>query len=186
MWDLHAYDGLEIEWTEGDGKTYTLVLKDELEEEDRGDGSGRTKSGVVWEAEIKMEREGGRAWVPWGGFRPTYRGRKWEGGGELKVREIKRVGVMMRSFFGEQEGGFRVVLRGVCAVRVGREGGEVVEGVRKGDEDEEEGCLGKGNQEEEGGVDEKSAGGAYGQRGASVTEKGAGWGGWLASMCVVS
>ena len=162
VWDLRGYEGVEVEWAEGDGKVYTLVLKDEVQGE-RGDG--RARSGVCWEVEVRCVGEGGRMWLPWEGFRPTYRGREWPGAGELKTGGIVRVGVMMRSFFGEQEGPFRVLLKSVCAVKGGGDGG--------------------GEGEGEGGAnwDEKRAGGG----GREVeAEKEAGWGEWLAGMCVVS
>lgn len=165
-WDLHAYDGVEVEWAQGDGKVYALVLKDELEA-DRGDG--RARSGVNWEVDIRCGAEGGRVWIPWGEFKATYRGREKPGAGALKTEGIRRVGVMMRSFFGEQEGDFRVVLRSICAVR----GGGDEEAAAVGGED------GGGGET----MDEKSSGEGR-RRGTAETRQG--WGEWIAGVCVVS
>ena len=129
-WDLSAYEGVEIAYAGGDGKTYTLILKDELPTSEEGKrDDGRERAGVSWEAGFVAEEEGEeegkerRVWVPWGAFRATYRGREMDGGGgggkelRLKTEGVKRVGVMMRSGFGKQEGGFGVELRGICARR---------------------------------------------------------------------
>lgn len=80
---------------EGDGKTYTLILKDEPLPGKREDG--REKAGVSWEVDMEAGEEGGRFfWVPWSGFKATYRGKEKGDAGELKIGRVCRVGVMMR------------------------------------------------------------------------------------------
>ena len=102
VWDLSAYDGIQIEVVKSDGKTYTLIVKDEIPEEKREDE--REKSSVSWEydftagasesqADLNM-----RVWVPWGSFNATYRGREKKDAAPLKVREIKRFSLMMRRY----------------------------------------------------------------------------------------
>lgn len=103
-WDLSSYDGIEIEIWKGDGKTYTFILKDEEQTEKREDG--REKAGINWEIEFTgggesddervKEKEGTKVWVPWGDFKATYRGKEKKDAGELKTREVRRVGLMMR------------------------------------------------------------------------------------------
>lgn len=95
-----------MEAGEGDGRVYTLVLKDEEPAGRRRDG--REKAGVSWEVEFgvgeggageeggKGGGEGTRVFVPWGEFRATYRGKEMEDAGELKEGEVRRVGLMMR------------------------------------------------------------------------------------------
>lgn len=91
----------------GDGKVYTLILKDEEAAGKREDG--REKAGVNWEIDFTVgekdgigekEEEGGgegtKVWVPWEEFKATFRGKEKEGAGELKKGEIRRVGLMMR------------------------------------------------------------------------------------------
>lgn len=104
-WDLSAYDGIEVAVGKGDGKMYTLILKDEAPAEKREDG--REKAGVNWEVEFEAagkggegkgveECEGARVWVPWADFTATYRGKERDDAGELKTGQVMRVGLMMR------------------------------------------------------------------------------------------
>lgn len=105
-WDLSTYNGIEVAVGNGDGKTYTLILKDELRDEKREDG--REKAGVNWEVEFEAgsgeeggEKEGDknngtRIWVPWGEFKATFRGKEKKDAGNLKTGEVRRVGLMMR------------------------------------------------------------------------------------------
>ncbi|KAM0794600.1 complex I intermediate-associated protein 30-domain-containing protein [Usnea florida] len=131
-WDLSAYDGVEVlvggeEGGDGGGKVYTLILKDEAGAGKREDG--RERAGVSWEVDFRVgggeegrgERDGGgggeasAVWAPWGEFKATYRGKEMEGAGELRTGEVRRIGFMMRSYFGKQEGEFSLVLRSICA-----------------------------------------------------------------------
>lgn len=105
-WDLSAFDGVEVAVGKGDGKVYTLILKDELPAEKREDG--KEKAGVNWEVEFKAAGKGGeedgeekgekevKVWVPWEDFKATYRGKEKEDAGKLKTGEVRRVGLMMR------------------------------------------------------------------------------------------
>jgi hypothetical protein len=121
-WDLSGYDGIELVFREGDGKVYTLVLKDEESPGKRDDG--REKAGINWEAEFRASEPFGEednakgqstVWVPWKDFKATYRGKEKKDAGELKTGSVKRVGIMMRSYFDKQSGDFSVVLRSICA-----------------------------------------------------------------------
>ena len=91
----------------GDGKVYTLILKDEAAAGKREDG--REKAGVNWEVDFQVgedgKGEGGKevggddvtkVWVPWEDFKATFRGKEKEDAGELKKGEVRRVGLMMR------------------------------------------------------------------------------------------
>lgn len=96
----------------GDGKVYTLILKDEAAAGKREDG--REKAGINWEVDFKVgeedgegegEGEGGekgggddvtKVWVPWEDFKATFRGKEKKDAGELKKGEVRRVGLMMR------------------------------------------------------------------------------------------
>ena len=113
-WDLSAYDGIEVEVGRGDGKVYTLILKDGEEAAGGKREDGREKAGVSWEVDFVVGEEGGvgdgdeekegggggdegtKIWVPWEEFKATYRGKEKDDAGELKRGEIKRVGLMMR------------------------------------------------------------------------------------------
>ena len=99
---MGAYDGIEVEVGKGDGKIYTLILKDEEAAGKRGDG--REKAGINWEVDFQIGEEDGeeggdgvtKVWVPWGEFKATFRGKEKEDAGELKKGEVRRIGLMMR------------------------------------------------------------------------------------------
>ena len=99
-WDLSSYAGLEVGVVKGDGKMYTLIVKDEEPEDKRDDG--REKAGINWEYDFKaggseMEAEENlRVWMAWSDFKATYRGRERKDAGKLKTGEIKRFSLMMR------------------------------------------------------------------------------------------
>lgn len=102
FWDLSAYAGLEIDVGAGDGKVYTVILKDEQPQDKRDDG--REQAGINWEAEFRVgakektgeEAKGKKVWVPWTALKPTYRGKEKTDAGKLKTGEIRRLGFMMR------------------------------------------------------------------------------------------
>ena len=121
-WDLSEYDGIELSIGPGDDKVYTFILKDEGRKEKRDDG--REQSTLSWEYDFKApstrsgeSSAGGRLFVPWSDFKPTYRGREKKGAGPLKTGNIMRFSLMMRSFFETQEGEFRVVVKSIAAVK---------------------------------------------------------------------
>lgn len=125
IWDLAAYDGIEIEMGSGDAKTYTLILKDEVQG-DRGDG--RMVAGLSFEAKFVApnttsvisnrggtDRKGKTVFLAWKDFKPFYRGKELEGK-VLNKHKVVRVGLMMRSYFGNQEGGFKLEIRSIRAL----------------------------------------------------------------------
>lgn len=131
-WDLTAYAGLEIRLGPGDGKLYTLILKD-AENRPRG-LEGRETAGFSWEAEFRAnagqteeqvekekihaggeEEKGQAVWLPWDEFKPTFRGRETQGGEKLDQSNITTVGIMMRSYFGTQEGDFKLEVESITA-----------------------------------------------------------------------
>ena len=84
----------------GDGKIYTLIVKDEEQEEKRADG--REKAGINWEYDFKARdsksqgADDQKIWIAWSDFKATYRGREKKDAGPLKTGEIKRFSLMMR------------------------------------------------------------------------------------------
>lgn len=132
-WDLSGYDGVEVEVVTGDGKRYTLIVKDEVPEGKREDG--RERSGVNWECDFEAGGEKAVVWVPWGRFKAVYRGVEKPDAGPLRTAEIKRFSLMCRryvhlwkralesmlnwgeSFFGNQEGEFELVLASISALK---------------------------------------------------------------------
>lgn len=95
-WDLSGYDGVEVEVVTGDGKRYTLIVKDEVPEGKREDG--RERSGVNWECDFEAGGEQAVVWVPWGRFKAVYRGVEKPDAGPLRTGEIKRFSLMCRRY----------------------------------------------------------------------------------------
>lgn len=124
---------MEVEVVTGDGKRYTLIVKDEVPEGKREDG--RERSGVNWECDFEAGGERAVVWVPWGMFKAVYRGVEKPDAGPLRTGEIKRFSLMCRryvnllkralesmlnlgeSFFGNQEGEFELVLASISALK---------------------------------------------------------------------
>ncbi|KAL9101218.1 MAG: hypothetical protein Q9163_003500 [Psora crenata] len=117
FWDLSGYNGLEIELGDGndDGKTYTLILKDEPGRGKREE-DGREKAGLNWEVEFTASTHVEHpVWIPWKEFKATYRGKEVDNVGDLKTTRIRRLGIMMRSYFGRQDGDFSLEVRSISA-----------------------------------------------------------------------
>lgn len=94
-WDLSRGGGVLLRLGRGDGKRYTLTLKDE-EASRRPDG--REQSTVSWEYDFvgRDNGEGSEAYVPWSDFKPTYRGKARPDAKPLDLKSVKRFGIMMR------------------------------------------------------------------------------------------
>jgi len=144
-WNFEGKDGLwvEVQGMKNPKKTLTLLLKNEVPKEGEGEKEKeKPRSTVSWEYEIDLtatastssavgpdeEDEEGlapmlRMFMPFAEFKPFYRGRPVEPEGEgLKLGDVKRVGLMVRSYFGrqEQEGAFRFTILRVWAGSRGR------------------------------------------------------------------
>ncbi|KAJ5198095.1 uncharacterized protein N7498_007212 [Penicillium cinerascens] len=115
-WDLSGYDGLELVIDHADNKLYTLTLKDEILPK-RPDG--REQSTLSWEYDFRSEGQK-TIFVKWSDFRPTYRGKEKKGVEPLDLKNVKRFGIMIRSFFGEQEGDFELGVLSIAALRTKR------------------------------------------------------------------
>ncbi|KAK7741680.1 hypothetical protein SLS62_010917 [Diatrype stigma] len=111
-WDLAAYQGLSVGIRTGDAKKYTVILKDSVLPK-RPDG--REQSTVSWEYDFEVS-SCPEIVIPWHAFRPTYRGKPKPDAEPLAPGSVKRIGIMCRSFFGEQEGPFRLELDHIAAV----------------------------------------------------------------------
>ncbi|KAK2613051.1 hypothetical protein QQS21_000980 [Conoideocrella luteorostrata] len=112
--NLKEYDGVVVSIRgpdKADGKRYAVTLKNDLLPP-RDDG--REKSTVSWEAEFVADKPGDVK-LTWDAFKPTYRGREKKDAPELDLKDVKRIGLMMRSFFGKQEGDFELHLFSIAA-----------------------------------------------------------------------
>lgn len=74
-----------------------MILKDELLPKSP---NGREQSTVSWEYDFKGDNEGGKVFVHWNEFKPTYRGREKEDAKPLDLKHVKRLSLMMRRYVG--------------------------------------------------------------------------------------
>ncbi|KAF2428828.1 CIA30-domain-containing protein [Tothia fuscella] len=121
QWDLSAYDGIKIVVDRSDGKHYTFNIKDELLP--RNPENGREQSSISYEYDFQIPEnatlsKSSTLSVPWSAFKATYRGKEKEDAAKLNMGSIKRFGIMMRSFFGEQEGAFSLQIESISAIQI--------------------------------------------------------------------
>jgi len=122
-WDLSSYDGIQLnlDTTKADNKRYTFILKDELLP--KNPENGREQSTISWEYDFSISPEDRASnhdlllFIPWDGLKPTYRGKEKKDAPSLDHKNIKRFSIMMRSFFGDQEGPFSLSIRSIKAIR---------------------------------------------------------------------
>ncbi|CUS14706.1 unnamed protein product [Tuber aestivum] len=134
IWDLSEYQGIEL-FVKLEGcedipsissdppaiKTYSLNIRDLLPDTYIEKGTVRENSTLEYEATFTpsegLSSDGERILLPFERFEATYRGRP-QNGTELNLSNIRRFSLMARSFFGSQEGEFRLVLISISAVKV--------------------------------------------------------------------
>ena len=121
--DLSCYTGVCISLWKSDGKRYTLILKDSLLPPNPE--NGREQATINYEYDFEVE--GGNkvsdekesfVFVKWSDLKPTYRGKEKKDAGKLDTKNVKRFSIMMRSFFGDQEGDFELEIRSIKAVSI--------------------------------------------------------------------
>ncbi|KAF2208859.1 hypothetical protein CERZMDRAFT_18452, partial [Cercospora zeae-maydis SCOH1-5] len=120
-WDLSEYAGIQLYITTGDKKRYTFNLKDELLPQDPD--TGREQSSISYECDFELppltvpgHAHDKTVFIPWSSFNATYRGRPKTDAKPLDLKKIKRFSIMMRSFFGTQEGDFSISIRSISAL----------------------------------------------------------------------
>lgn len=126
---MSKYQGLVLDIAKSDEKQYTLTLKDELLPKSP---NGREQSTVSWEYDFKADSDGGKVYIHWDDFKPTYRGRDKKDAKPLDLKHVKRISFMVRrynchnfflhgdhansdSFFGAQEGDFSLSITSMSA-----------------------------------------------------------------------
>ncbi|KAL9534655.1 hypothetical protein SMMN14_00545 [Sphaerulina musiva] len=120
-WDLSRYAGIELWIAQADEKRYTFNLKDELLPPDPN--TGREQASVSYECDFELppqtqpgDTHDKTVFIPWASFNATYRGRPQEDAKPINLKSVKRFSVMMRSFFGTQEGNFSLSIKSICAL----------------------------------------------------------------------
>lgn len=112
------------------GKTFALTLKNDVLP---ALPDGRDQSTVSWEYAFCVLPEQGdqvktrRVEMPLSGFKATNRGREVKDA-KLDLANIKRISFMMRSFFGNQDGDFKLTMNYLAAMGPAK----VVDGASKG------------------------------------------------------
>lgn len=96
MWDLSSYDGIQVDVVKGDGKRYTLIVKDTVPEDKRG--TGREKASVNWEYDFEAGEDKSEIWVPWSSFKAVYRGVEKPDAAPLRTEDVKRFTLMFRRY----------------------------------------------------------------------------------------
>ncbi|EGP91528.1 unnamed protein product [Zymoseptoria tritici ST99CH_1A5] len=121
-WDLSDYAGIEICVAEGDKKRYTFNLKDSLLPPDPT--TGREQSSLTYECDFELPPQDtpGHAhekcvFIPWDSLNATYRGRVQKDAKPIDLESVKRISIMMRSFFGTQEGEFSLSIKSIAALK---------------------------------------------------------------------
>ncbi|KAF4306855.1 Galactose-binding domain-like protein [Botryosphaeria dothidea] len=119
-WNIDGYDGIQIEIVKSDSKRYTFNIKNELLPPDPD--TGREQSTISYEYDFvapspNVAGETSTLFIPWHGFKATYRGREDPDAPKINLTEIKRFSIMMRSFFGDQDGAFSLSIKSISAVR---------------------------------------------------------------------
>ncbi|CAG8949301.1 hypothetical protein HYFRA_00004926 [Hymenoscyphus fraxineus] len=112
-WDLSAFSGLVLDIAKSDGMQYTLTLKDELLPQSP---DGREQSSVNWEYDFKAQKDGQKISLGWHDLKATYRGREKVDAKPLDLKNVKRISLLTRSFFGKQEGDFSLSIVSIAAV----------------------------------------------------------------------
>ncbi|KAF1825786.1 CIA30-domain-containing protein [Dissoconium aciculare CBS 342.82] len=120
-WDLSKYAGIQIAVAKGDKKRYTLTLKDELLP--TNETNGREQASISYECDFELPPQTipGDAtdrvvFIPWSSLNATYRGRLQPDAKPIDLEHVKRFSLMMRSFFGTQEGDFSLSIRSISAL----------------------------------------------------------------------
>ncbi|CAH0056448.1 unnamed protein product [Clonostachys solani] len=193
--DLSAYDGLLITVTGGDSKRYAVTLKDDIP--GRRD-DGRDLSGVSWEADFALSSgagegtnesshadqqtetttrasatDGQQVYLPWGQFKATYRGRPKPDAEPLDLTDVKRFGIMMRSFFDQQHGDFSISISAIAATR--SSGAEHLNNRSAFDETEDEDDQAALEKRAQGTLNESKTPNQEGDSAGSATSPPVGW-----------
>lgn len=111
-WDLSSYDGIHLTLGHHDGKKYTLTLKDEILPL-MADGREQSTTSYEYDFSSQSAKD---LFVPWHAMKPTYRGKPKDDAKPLDTKNVKRFSIMMRSFFGTQEGDFSLTVNSIKAV----------------------------------------------------------------------
>ncbi|KAK0366749.1 hypothetical protein LTR91_015073 [Friedmanniomyces endolithicus] len=99
----------------------TVILKDKLLPPDPE--NGREQATISYEADFELpsqtipgDTHNRTVIIPFANLNPTYRGKLKKDAPDLDTKNIKQISLMMRSFFGTQEGDFSLTLKSLTAI----------------------------------------------------------------------
>ncbi|KAK0861185.1 hypothetical protein LTR87_017041 [Friedmanniomyces endolithicus] len=102
-------------------KLRTVILKDKLLPPDPE--NGREQATISYEADFELpsqtipgDTHHRTVIIPFASLNPTYRGKLKKDAPDLDTKNIKQISLMMRSFFGTQEGNFSLTLKSLTAI----------------------------------------------------------------------
>jgi len=97
------------------GKRYTIILKDNVSTSANGQ---KEQSTISYEYDFEgLVEDDFTVEVAFSKFKATYRGKEDEEAKPLKIESIRRFSIMMRSFFGNQEGPFYLPIKSISAYK---------------------------------------------------------------------
>jgi hypothetical protein len=114
-------DCLSFQVLNHSGKHYTFNIKDTLLPVDPV--TGREQSTISYEYDFQIPENAtltkkNELFIPWESFNATYRGRPKEDAPKLNTTSIRQLSIMMRSFFGTQEGNFSLSIESISASKM--------------------------------------------------------------------
>ncbi|KAI9782404.1 MAG: hypothetical protein M1816_001902 [Peltula sp. TS41687] len=90
----------------GDDKTKEKKLTSNADANTADDGEDKDKDKTTTSTKI---------YIPWDKLKATYRGREQPDAPGLNLKDVKRLSLMIRSFFGKQQGDFSLSIRSIAA-----------------------------------------------------------------------
>ncbi|KAJ3329061.1 hypothetical protein HDU76_008725 [Blyttiomyces sp. JEL0837] len=110
--DLSGYDGIVIHALKGDGKTYSLNVKNTAEKRRPDD---RVEASIEYKYIFNATQDSFAALAPFTKFNPYYRGRPVSDAPPLDPSNVYAISIMMQSYFDQQKGPFELVIQSISA-----------------------------------------------------------------------
>lgn len=112
--NLSNYEGILLDIKLSDGKIYTFSLMDQPSP---SGPNGEVQSRISWDYDFIANKFGDQQNIYWSDFKPYYRGREVSDTEPLNLKRIFRLSIMIRSFFGSQDGDFSISISSIHAFR---------------------------------------------------------------------
>ncbi|KAJ3415366.1 hypothetical protein HDV05_005103 [Chytridiales sp. JEL 0842] len=123
-WNLTAYDGMQLKLAMGDGKTYSINLRNQP-----SDSDSRVIDYKFTFITVAGKPSSHTA-NSWSSFVPTLKGEQLKDAPPLDPSKVVEIRIMCSSLLGRQEGPFAMVISKVSAVKLGDAADEIEENVK--------------------------------------------------------